>query len=534
MLPEHHNKLFTNEALSSIALSRDIANKLNELIDAYNELNQTDLQWKHKVEGEVHAGVVYMKDNLLNSLNELMVLLRDSGFIDDRIEYHCDYLKERLDNLLEQVENNTSESDGLLLLRDDVFITLFNKPEFYGAIGDGEHNDSEAMQKALDTTGCLYLSKGKRYLGDVTVKNPNSVITGGGTLLGSIVLFAERDENNYPIDGNMVIDSIVIESDIPIVMGMVRGFTITNCLLNGVSNGILFKQTSEFSQIVNKGIISNNRITGKTGIELRELNDDIFGGCADITITHNTIESSERNVLLINVDGCKITSNTLFMNGFSEKLATKKQNIYTQKTNWLTIENNTMFEAGEESIRIETKSRNTLINSNIIGWCGQAKLSSGIYIGSYDTSGKDDYLNIVISNNIITVPTKHGIEFGGYIVGAIVSNNMITGLNNLTYYYGEEDYDSIEHYGLYTLNQDNYDSILFANNVVSNVANNIGTGIINTYNLDAQTNENLIMPSKLLRVPHKVNIVSGGVWYDSVDKKLKYSDGENTYILSIE
>lgn len=546
VLPEHTNNLYKEEAISSIALTKDVATKINEIIDTLNSFNETDLEWKQEMEGTIRKGVIYMKDNLINSLNELMELLKESGFIDTRIEHHCDRLKERLDNLVTSVPSDAELLDMRVgttgktyatageCFRNELKLALFNKPEFYGAVGDGVHNDSESMQKALDMTGCLYLSKGKKYLGDVTVKNPQSVICGGGTLLGGVVLYADRDENGYPIEGNILINDIVIEGEVPVTLGAVRGFTISNCHITGGEHGILFRQSSDFSQIVNKGIISNNRITSRTCIELREQNDTIFGGCADITISHNTLEATERNITLISVDGCKIVNNTMFMTGFSEKLTTKKQNIYTHKTNWLTIENNTMFEAGEEGIRIESKSRNTIISGNIIGWCGQVKLSSGIYVGSYDTSGLDTYMNLMMNNNIISVPTKHGIEFGGYMVGVLVSNNLITEIGKLTYYYGSDSYDGIEHYGIYTLNQDNYDSNMFANNIVTHVGNNIGTGVVNVYNLDATNNESLIIPSKFMRLAHKENKVSGGVWYDSNSKKLKYSDGSNIYTLSVE
>jgi lysophospholipase L1-like esterase len=99
-LQDHTNRLYKEEASSSIALAHEIAKKINELIDAYNTLAKEDLEWKQTQEGTIRKGVLYMKDNLLNSLNDLMVMLRDSGFIDDRIEYHCNYLKERLDNLI--------------------------------------------------------------------------------------------------------------------------------------------------------------------------------------------------------------------------------------------------------------------------------------------------------------------------------------------------------------------------------------------------------------------------------------------------
>lgn len=115
MLPEHFNRLYTNEAVSSFALTREVANKINELVDAYNQLSSDDLVWKQEQDGRVRKAVLYMKDNLLNSLNDLMETLRDSGFIDDRIEYHCDNLKQRLDNLLGSVTTGTTSLDAEII-----------------------------------------------------------------------------------------------------------------------------------------------------------------------------------------------------------------------------------------------------------------------------------------------------------------------------------------------------------------------------------------------------------------------------------
>lgn len=105
VLPEHTNNLYKEEAISSISLTKQVADKINELVNAYNEFSKIDLEWKQEQEGTIRKGVIYMKDNLLNSLNDLMVLLRDSGFIDDRIEYHCDNLKNRLDNIISAIES---------------------------------------------------------------------------------------------------------------------------------------------------------------------------------------------------------------------------------------------------------------------------------------------------------------------------------------------------------------------------------------------------------------------------------------------
>ena len=113
ILPEHYNELYSKEAISAISLTRDIADKINELVDLYNQINDDDLVWKQEIEGTIRKGVVFMKDNLLNSLNDLMTIFRDSGFIDDRIEYHCETLKLQLDNLI----NSETVDEELIDLR---------------------------------------------------------------------------------------------------------------------------------------------------------------------------------------------------------------------------------------------------------------------------------------------------------------------------------------------------------------------------------------------------------------------------------
>lgn len=137
ILPEHYNELYTKEAISSISLTRDIADKINELVDLYNQMDDGDLVWKQEIEGTVRKAVVFMKDNLLNSLNDILTTYRDSGFIDDRVEYHFNVIKadfelinNRLDNLLGAVKEGTTSMDAEVIdARTDV------NGRLYGSIG---------------------------------------------------------------------------------------------------------------------------------------------------------------------------------------------------------------------------------------------------------------------------------------------------------------------------------------------------------------------------------------------------------------
>ena len=115
MLPEHTNSLYENEAISSINLTKDVASKINELVDAYNELMQIDYEREQEQAGKINKAVLFMKDNLLNSLEQLMDLLLENGYIDDRIILQCQELNKRLDTLLGSVKVGTTSMDAEII-----------------------------------------------------------------------------------------------------------------------------------------------------------------------------------------------------------------------------------------------------------------------------------------------------------------------------------------------------------------------------------------------------------------------------------
>ena len=122
MLAEHTNQLYKKEAASSIALTRDVADKINELVDAYNKLAEGNLAKEQEQDGRIRKAVLYMKDNLLNSLHDLFETLHKSGAF---TEIYGGQLAE-----------NTKILEGL-----NVYLT----PEMFGAVGDGVHDDTEAL-----------------------------------------------------------------------------------------------------------------------------------------------------------------------------------------------------------------------------------------------------------------------------------------------------------------------------------------------------------------------------------------------------
>ena len=121
MLPEHTNTLYKREARSSIALSKEVADKLNELIDAFNELSRIDLEWKHEQEGTVRGTALYIKDNLINVLDDFLDILVERGFINKKIEQYSNNLSERVSNLLGKVKEGSTTLDAEIIdIRADV------------------------------------------------------------------------------------------------------------------------------------------------------------------------------------------------------------------------------------------------------------------------------------------------------------------------------------------------------------------------------------------------------------------------------
>ena len=60
MLPSQFNELYSKEAISSISLTRDVADKINELIDVCNALSDGHLAKHQELEGEIRKGFLYI------------------------------------------------------------------------------------------------------------------------------------------------------------------------------------------------------------------------------------------------------------------------------------------------------------------------------------------------------------------------------------------------------------------------------------------------------------------------------------------
>lgn len=164
MLPENTNGLYKREASSALSLTKEVADKLNEIIDFVNGMNLDNLAKEQEQDGRINKAVAYMKDNLINTLHDLLKIY-DNGAIRTAM-----------------LELYGAELAQLQLLK------VFATPQMFGAVGDGSDNDIEAIEKAIESLepgGVLYFPKGTYIMEgrEVSINKPHITFMGDGLIL---------------------------------------------------------------------------------------------------------------------------------------------------------------------------------------------------------------------------------------------------------------------------------------------------------------------------------------------------------------
>ena len=180
MLPKQTNDLYKNEAISSISLSKEVASKINELVECYNELIKIDNKRELENDGRIRKAILYMKDNLLSTINELLTTIKDNG--------------ELVHIITDVVVNGISE------LKEIVY--PIGHVKRYGATGDGKTDDTLAFMEAINDAivnqtslqaddGVYVISKDldARYIKDIRIlgeiKTSNTITIGNSSTDGS-------------------------------------------------------------------------------------------------------------------------------------------------------------------------------------------------------------------------------------------------------------------------------------------------------------------------------------------------------------
>jgi len=291
VLSEHTNNLYKKEAGSSIALARDVANKVNELVEAFNNLNTYELEKVHEQDGKIAKAILYMKDNLLNTINSLLNLKGDE-MMDNAVKEYLGTLKADLD-LLETRLNNLlgSVTSGSTTLDSEV-IDIRN-----GYDGVTYTNASESIHKQLNTFVHVDSSNYRNVLPDLN----------NATKPRYILNFALTDTNlplNLPFE---TMPEQVVELEV-----VNRGLYATQKI---ITKGVIytrFKGGSSWSKWVNGD--SNKYIfihKGNYESLLKDLNE------CDITKTYILNFASGSTTIPANLPFSSIPDTLLFLNTYS-------------------------------------------------------------------------------------------------------------------------------------------------------------------------------------------------------------------------
>lgn len=143
MLPRISEGLYDKESISSIALTKEIAKKINELVDAYNFLSKERLSKILEQDGKIEKGVGYMKDNLANTIHDLFEVMSNAGEIQDILN---EFIPAILRDEYTFIPLDSEVIAGVDAVKDVRY--PYGHVNRYGAVGDGNTDDTTALNKA--------------------------------------------------------------------------------------------------------------------------------------------------------------------------------------------------------------------------------------------------------------------------------------------------------------------------------------------------------------------------------------------------
>lgn len=212
MIPKLTEQLYEREARSSIALTKVGADKINEVIDAVNNLYKERLTKYQEQDGKIQGAILYMKDNIANSIYNLLEIMKSNGELFNVVSEACE----------NQVSVNSKAINN---------ITKFVTPEMFGAKGDGVKDDTQAINLAFDTIkqsgGVLEFTHGKHYLVSGTAINMNGVsskITINGNNATLIQKNTGVDFKVIYYNANLIVNDLIVKGCMETGMNSTQSF----------------------------------------------------------------------------------------------------------------------------------------------------------------------------------------------------------------------------------------------------------------------------------------------------------------------
>jgi hypothetical protein len=337
----------------------------------------------------------------------------------------------------------------------------FYTPYDHGAVGDGIANDTAAVQaciNAMPVDSVLWIPGDATFNipGGVTLSIQDTQITGGGTFKnGPLILNKAAVTGEIRCDINHIkfVGTAYATNGIELIAG--RRVTITNCIFDALNIGVLRRSDAGqiFHNVAMVRITNNDFNTVNYALKVEHNADaNSWQYTSDCAFDNNQVNIARVcQIDIAGIDGAHITGNVMFMVGYTSTdtalKAAKTHNIKIGQSDWITLANNNLFEAGLESILLD-KAKHFNISNNHIAWPGQRQPCDAIRLtGTSEPNG-------VITGNTLSRFTRHGIAVEANLDNATITNinvfgNTIEYMLNPPSYYGTDDMSLISHYSIY-------------------------------------------------------------------------------------
>lgn len=413
----------------------------------------------------------FIQSAILDGINEKLDRLDDNGNYIKTLWNKGDLIT---NENLNKIENQLSDTS--LKLTENTqqisFVDTIKLQAIYSVKYDGTDESTKVQQMINETDneigGVIYIPAGKTLVADFTIGGKNFIVTGGGTLQGSITIKdLEEDVNSRP--WNWIIDNIIF-SKMPIkaedykhqniptdsnainLQNTLRG-KITNCSFYFYDKAINFMAYDRGWQ-VGRVLVSSCSFHG--------VKYALYGAKPQNATKKMTISDSQfinnhveyafvTGIHLEGIDGFQCVGNVFFSpvstDNTNDNNKIKKHNIYIDGCDWVNIQCNTCFEAGEEAIKLG-HFQHVSVNNNIIGLCGQLIPKDAIYMWGGNLDSAEYCISKITSNNIMR-PTRSGIVIEVECGHITVCDNTIYECGASSYYIGTIDLGTIPHFGVY-------------------------------------------------------------------------------------
>ena len=374
-------------------------------------------------------------------------------------------INDRLDEVDSQLEQKTNDVDFDLLKEDyNPLINKFN--------GDLQSYIDSITDDSITNT--IIIPKNFVYTGDLVVNKKNIIITGEGTIKGTIrITFDKVTHANIKIqnitiqqESNNKKNCVEIENTFQVFFKNIK-FMYGNASIffhdKGYKHSGYIKIVDCVFSYANYNVLLTNDVSNTNEYQV-----------ADLLLSNSHSYSTQISGIHCNgVDGFIITSNCFFFGSFAIQEINKTNNIYIKNSNFVIIQGNNLFESGAEAIKLE-KYLNANISNNNIAWSGQRLKTPAIYLTGTTQGTLSEFVNTVVEGNNINCPCYCGIKIDSYVTGLNVSNNNIIFDSSNTYYYGEEVIELSERKSIITTNSVK-EHCLFNGNMYPNSEDNIYT-----------------------------------------------------------